>query len=73
MRTTISIPDDLYAEAKALTGTRPFSDFAGEAIQARIVHLKRERLALEMEAGYRAEAESLSLAADWADVETEGL
>lgn len=73
MRTTISIPDTLYSEAKALAGARPFSDFASEAIQARILQLKREGLAREMEAGYRAEAESLSLPSDWVDIETERL
>ena len=73
MRTTISIPDILYAEAKALAGARPFSDFASEAIEARILALKRERLAREMEAGYRAEAASLSLDAEWKEVEAEGL
>jgi hypothetical protein len=73
LRTTISIPDRLYSEAKTLAGSRPFSDFASEAIQARILHLQRESLAREMEAGYRAEAESLSLHPDWVDVETEGL
>jgi hypothetical protein len=73
MRTTISIPDELFAEAKALTGARPFSDFASEAIQARIAQLKRDRLAREMDAGYRAEAESASLDPVWADIETEGM
>lgn len=56
-----------------LAGSRPFSDFASEAIQARILQLQRESLAREMEAGYRAEAGSLSLHPDWMDVETEGL
>ena len=59
MRTTISVPDDVFSEAKALSGSRPFSDFASEAIQARVAQLKRERLAQEMEAGYCAEAEGL--------------
>lgn len=67
-RTTISIPDTLYAEAKVLAGSRPFSDFASEAVEARILALKRERLAREMEAGYRAEAASLSLDADWTEI-----
>jgi hypothetical protein len=73
LRTTISIPDRLYSEAKTLAGSRPFSDFASEAIQARILQLQRESLAREMEAGYRAEAQSLSLHPDWVEVETEGL
>jgi len=73
MRTTISIPDELFAAAKALTGARPFSDFASEAIQERVARLNRERLAREMEAGYRAEAESTSLDPEWAAIETEGM
>ncbi|HEX3528951.1 MAG TPA: hypothetical protein VH988_17975 [Thermoanaerobaculia bacterium] len=73
MRTTISIPDETFAAAKALAGARPFSDFASEAIQARVAQLNRERLAREMEAGYRAEAESTSLDSEWAAIETEGM
>jgi hypothetical protein len=73
LRTTISIPDELYSEAKTLAGARAFSDFASEAIQARIFALRRERLAQEMEAGYRAEAESSSLDAGWTEIEVEGL
>ena len=73
MRTTISIPDEIYSEAKEIMGSRPFSDFASEAIQNRVQELKRQRLASEMEHGYRTEAETPSLDADWASVETEGL
>ena len=73
MRTTISIPDDVYSEAKEVMGSRPFSDFASEAIQTRVLQLKRDRLAQEMEEGYRAEAEDPSLDPEWAAVETEGL
>ena len=73
MRTTISIPDDLYAQAKELTGARAFSDFASEAIQARVLELQRERLALAMEEGYRAEAEGPALKPEWSWVEVDGL
>jgi predicted CopG family antitoxin len=73
MRTTISIPDEIYSEAKEIMGSRPFSDFASEAIRARILELKRDRLAREMEEGYRAEAKNPSLDPAWSDVETEGL
>lgn len=73
MRTTISIPDELFAAAKSLSGERPFSDFASEAIQERVAQLHRDRLAREMEAGYRAEAESNSLDSEWAAIETEGM
>jgi hypothetical protein len=69
MRTMISLPDALYAEAKALAGSRPFSEFASAAIDARIALLKREQLAREMEEGYRCEAESPSLPADWSVLE----
>ncbi len=73
MRTTISIPDELFTEIKAMLGERAFSDFAGEAIRERLEQLKRESLAREMEAGYRAEAESSSLDEDWTSVELDGL
>jgi hypothetical protein len=73
MRTTISITDSLYAEARDAAGERSFSDFASEAIHERVLLLKRERLAQEMEAGYRAEAVAPSLDPDWSSVEVEGL
>lgn len=73
MRTTISIPDEIYSEAKALVGERSFSDFASEAIQDRVLRLRRERLAREMEEGYRSEAASSSLDPEWAGFEVEGL
>lgn len=72
MRTTISLPDELFSEAKALSGSQSFSDFAAGAVQARVQQLKRESLAEEMAAGYRAEAESPSLDAEWAAVEVDG-
>jgi predicted CopG family antitoxin len=73
MRTTISIPDEVYSEARQIMGSRPFSEFASEAIHARVQQLKREFLAREMAEGYRAEAESPSLDPEWFEVETEGL
>jgi hypothetical protein len=73
MRTTISIPDEIYSEAREVMGSRPFSEFASEAIQDRVLRLKRERLAAEMAAGYRLEAEQSSLDREWTAVETEGL
>lgn len=73
MRTTISIPDDIYAAAKEVLGARSFSELATEAIRNRVEQLKRERLTREMAAGYQAEAESSSLDAEWSRVETEGL
>ena len=73
MRTTISIPDDIYAAAKEVLGARSFSELAVEAIRGRVEQLKRERLAREMAEGYRAEAQSPSLDAEWTAVEAEGL
>ena len=73
MRTTISLPDELFAEAREAAGNRSFSDFASEAIRQWIERVKRESLEREMEAGYRAEARHLSLDAGWSDIETEGL
>jgi len=73
MRTTISLPDDLFAEAKRLSGGSSFSDFAVDAIRARVLEIARERLAHAMEEGYRQEADSPSLDADWATVEADGL
>ncbi len=73
MRTTISLPDEVYDAAKELAGSRPFSDFASEAIQARVIEAQRERFAREMEEGYRAEAISSSLEPEWGQVEVDGL
>lgn len=73
MRTTISIPDDVYSEAKEVMGSRHFSEFASEAIQARVEQLKREHLTQAMAEGYRSEAADSSLDLEWSEVETEGL
>lgn len=73
MRTTISIPDEVYSEARQIMGSRPFSDFASEAIRIRVQQLKRERLAREMAEGYETEARNSSLDPEWTEVETEGL
>ncbi len=67
MRVTISVPDSVYAEARQIMGARPFSEFASEAIHARVQQLRRDQLAREMAEGYRAEAESPSLDPEWAD------
>jgi metal-responsive CopG/Arc/MetJ family transcriptional regulator len=73
MRTSITIPDDLATQAQELAEGRPLSEFTREAIRERVSRLKTERLAREMEAGYRAEAEEQSLAPEWAAIEVEGL
>jgi predicted CopG family antitoxin len=73
VRTTIAIADDLYAEAKELADGRSFNDFASEAIQERVLLLKRKKLAQEMEEGYRTEAAASSLDSEWSSFEVEGL
>jgi len=73
MRTTISIADSLYTEVREFVGERSFSDFASEAIQERILFLKRKKLAKEMEEGYRSEAAMPSLEPEWSCLEVEGL
>jgi predicted CopG family antitoxin len=73
MRITISIPDEVYSEARRTMGTRPFSEFASEAIHVRVEQLKRDCLAREITEGYRAESENSSLDSEWTDLETEGL
>lgn len=73
MRTTISIPDEVYSEATEVMGSRPFSEFASEAIRNRVRQIKRELLAQAMADGYRSEAEDSSLDPEWSEVETEGL
>lgn len=73
MRTTISISDELYQQAKGWLGETSFSEFAGEAIRRLVAQLDRERVARDLEEGYRLEAESPSLDPGWAAFETEGL
>jgi predicted CopG family antitoxin len=73
MRTTISIAEDLYREAKELGDGQSFSDFASVAVQERLSCLKRTKLAQEMEEGYRAEAAASSLEPEWVSFEIEGL
>jgi hypothetical protein len=73
MRIPISIPDEVYSEARQIMGARPFSEFASEAIHARVQQLKRDRLGREMAEGYQAEAANPSLDSEWAGLEMEGL
>jgi metal-responsive CopG/Arc/MetJ family transcriptional regulator len=72
MRTTITLPDDLVEQARELGGARSLSEFAREALRERVERLRSERLAREMEEGYRTEAEDPSLDPEWAAIETEG-
>lgn len=65
MRTTISIPPDLFTEARVLAGERPFSEFAREALQSYVDLLRRKKLANEMAQGYQLEAEDPSLDPAW--------
>lgn len=72
MRTTIAIPDDLYRDLQPFVEGRSFSHLVREALRGHLARLGQEALAREMAAGYRAEAESSSLDAEWAALETEG-
>lgn len=72
MRTTVTIPTDLYRELQPFVGGRSFSQFVREAIQGHVERLKEQAVAREMEEGYRAEAEESSLDAEWTEIETEG-
>jgi metal-responsive CopG/Arc/MetJ family transcriptional regulator len=73
MRTTVTIPDDLAREAQELTEGRSLSEFTRRALRERVERLKAERLACQLEEGYRGEAESTSLDPEWSDLEAEGL
>ncbi len=73
MRTTISLPEDLFQSAEPFVGDRSFSHFIREAVRHYVMELERERLAREMEEGYRIEAESPSLDPIWSTVEGDGL
>jgi hypothetical protein len=73
MRTTISVPEDLFLAAQPFVGQGSFSRFVSEAIRHHVERLKRERLGREMEEGYRAEAESPSLDPIWHTVDGDGL
>ncbi len=73
MRTTISIPENLFLSAKPYVGRRSFSHFIREAVRHYVLYLERERLIQEMEEGYRYEAESPSLDPIWTTVEGDGL
>ncbi len=72
MRTTVSIPDDIYADVKAFILTTSFSQFVRDAVQQHLATLKRDALLREMAEGYRAEAKDSSLDPEWSDIETEG-
>lgn len=73
MRATITIPDDLARQARELADGRPLSEFTREALRERVDHLRREQLRRELDEGYRAEAEELSLDPEWESIEVEGL
>ncbi len=73
MRTTVSLPGHLFLAAKPFAGERGFSHFIREAVRHYVMQLERERLAREMEEGYRIEAESPSLDPIWSTVEGDGL
>jgi metal-responsive CopG/Arc/MetJ family transcriptional regulator len=72
MRTSISLPEPLFTDARELAGDRSFSEFVREAVDRRVQELKRERLGRQMEQGYQHEAGQPSLDAAWSASETEG-
>jgi hypothetical protein len=55
-----------------VAGEGAVSGFVRDAVVDRLDALRREALAAEMEAGYRAEAEDPSLDPEWEAIETEG-
>lgn len=71
MRTTIAIPDELFHQARPLMGEQRFSQFVREAVRYYVAKLREERLAREMEEGYKAEARSPSLEPEWSDIEVD--
>jgi hypothetical protein len=71
-RTTFVIPDDILQEVRRVVGGGSVSGFVREAVADRLERIKREALAAEMEAGYRAEAEEPSIDPEWGLTETEG-
>lgn len=73
MRATVTIPDDLAREAKELASGTSLSELIRRALRERVERLKAERLAQELEEGYRGEAEEPSIDLDWSAFETEGL
>jgi hypothetical protein len=72
MRTTITIPDPLYREVRALAPETPLTAFARQAIAEKVTQLRRRNLQREMEEGYAAEADDPSLDSDWSAVDVEG-
>ena len=73
MRATVTLPDDLAREAKELASGSSLSELIRRALRERVERLKAERLAGELEEGYRAEAEEPSLDPGWSAIESEGL
>lgn len=73
MRTTITIPDDLAREARDLADGRSLSHLARDALREAVDRLKAERLARELDEGYRSEAQNPSLDPAWTAVESEEL
>jgi Arc/MetJ-type ribon-helix-helix transcriptional regulator len=72
LRTSVTLPEPLFAAAKRLAEGRSFSDFVREALELRVQELRRADEARELEAGYRSEAEAPSLDPAWTATETEG-
>lgn len=72
MRTTVTLPDPLFRQAKQLSEGGSFSEFVRQAISERVARVRRETMARDMDAGYQSEASEPSLDPEWTDLETEG-
>ncbi|HEX4952992.1 MAG TPA: ribbon-helix-helix domain-containing protein [Thermoanaerobaculia bacterium] len=72
MRTSISIPDPLFEQARRLAGGRAFSDFVREALERQVRELERQLLGRQLEEGYQSESGAPSLDPAWEAVEVEG-
>ncbi len=73
MRTSVVLPDDLIRRVRGSGETCSMSAFVREAVREKIARMEYERLAQEMEHGYRMEAREPSLDPEWEITELEGL
>ena len=73
MRTTVIIPDETLEAVREHIGDGSLGRFVREAVEHRLLALRRASLLREMDAGYAAETEAPSLDPGWSQVETEGL
>ena len=72
MRTTVSLPDDLFQDLQPYTAGGGFDQLVCEALQSHLERLEDESLVQAMAEGYREEARASSLDVGWSEIETEG-